>query len=163
MDGDEISAAGMNDQSARGFALSGKSTGSVVSIQICTAHRAPMQKLDAVKVLGNLGLEGDRHAVPDGSRQVLFIDQETLDLLDISPGTVKENITTRGIDLMHQPLGTRLRIGEAVFELTKPCTPCSRMDEIRPGLGEELEERRGMLARVIHGGDIRVGDVVGFI
>jgi MOSC domain-containing protein YiiM len=40
------------------------------------------------------------------------------------------------------------------------CDPCSRMDEIRPGLQEELEGRRGMLARVVQTGDVAVGDEI---
>jgi MOSC domain-containing protein YiiM len=119
-----------------------------------------MVKLDVVRVLENLGLEGDRHAIPDGSRQVLFIDEETLNRLNIPIGAVKENITTRGIEPMQLSIGTHLRIREAVFELTKPCTPCSRMEEIRTGLQEELQGQRGMMARVVHGGEIHVGDSI---
>jgi hypothetical protein len=136
------------------------STALVVSLQICPAHRAPMQKRETVRALENLGLEGDRHAVPDGSRQVLLIEEETLDRLAIPIGAVKENITTRGIELMHLAQGTRLQIGGVVFELTKACDPCSRMDEIRMGLQEELEGQRGMLARVLRGGEVRVGDEI---
>lgn len=134
--------------------------GLVVSLQICEAHRAPMQRLQAVKAVENLGLEGDRHALPDGSRQVLLIEEETLTRLGISIGAVKENITTRGIGLMDLAAGTRLQIRDVLFELTKPCTPCERMEEIRPGLREELQGQRGMLARVVRGGEIRVGDAI---
>jgi MOSC domain-containing protein YiiM len=137
--------------------------GIVVSLQICAKHRAPMEKLKGVRVLENLGLEGDRHAIPNGSRQVLFIEEETLNRLDIPVGAVKENITTRGIELMHLAPGTQLRIREAIFQLTKPCTPCSRMDEIRTGLQEELQGRRGMMARVVRGGEIRVGDPIAIV
>ncbi len=136
------------------------STALVASLQICPAHRAPMKKLETVRVLENLGLEGDRHAVPDGSRQVLLIEEETLNRLHVAIGAVKENITTRGIELMRLPQGTRLQIGEALFEVTKPCQPCTRMDEIRRGLQEELEGQRGMLAHVLRGGEIRVGDEI---
>ena len=134
--------------------------GTVASIQICREHRAPMEKLTTVRVLQNMGLEGDRHAIRDGSRQVLLIEQETLDRLAVPIGAVKENITTRGIDLMKLISGTHLQIGEALFELTKPCDPCSRMDDIRLGLQDELEGQRGMLARVLRGGEIRVGDEI---
>jgi MOSC domain-containing protein YiiM len=155
-----------NRQSARAEtsgATVEQTAGMVVSLQICAAHRAPMQKLDAVTVLNNLGLEGDRHAIPDGTRQVLFMEEETLDRLGIPIGAVKENVTTRGIDLTHLGPGTQLRIGQALFQLTRPCDPCSRMEEIRSGLQEELEGQRGMLARVIRGGEIRVGDDIAIV
>ncbi len=135
-------------------------SGVVVSLQICAAHRAPMQAVNPARALENLGLEGDRHAMPDGKRQVLLMPAEVLDKLDIPVGAVKENITTRGIDLMHLPFGTRLQIGEALFELSRVCEPCSRMDEIRRGLQDELDGQRGMLARVVRGGELRVGDEI---
>ncbi len=145
---------------AESTGLSASDTGTVVSLQICATHRAPMQKINPARALENLGLEGDRHAMPDGKRQVLLMPAEVLDKLDIPVGAVKENITTRGIDLMRLGSGTRLQIGDALFELTKVCEPCSRMDEIRRGLQDELEGQRGMLARVLRGGELRVGDVI---
>ncbi len=139
---------------------SARTAGLVVSVQVCPAHRAPMEPRESVRAIENLGLEGDRHAIPDVPRQVLLIEQEVLDRFGLTPGTVKENLTTRGIALMNYPPGTRLEIGAAVLELTKVCHPCSRMEEIRPGLQEELEGQRGMLARVLQSGEIRVGDAI---
>ncbi len=130
----------------------------VVSLQVCPAHRAPMEKRQSVRAVTNMGLEGDRHARPDVPRQVLLVEQEVLDKFGLPAGEVKENITTRGIGLMRLGEGTRIKVGDALLELTKKCEPCSRMDEIRDGLQDELEGQRGMLARVIQGGDIRVGD-----
>ena len=49
---------------------------------------------------------------------------------------------------------------DVVVEITQFCAPCERMDEVRPGLREELFEQRGMLATVISGGAVNVGDQV---
>jgi MOSC domain-containing protein YiiM len=119
-----------------------------------------MEAHASARVIEDWGLEGDRHANSGGMRQVLLMDEETLSAFGLAAGTVKENITTRGIDLKTLAPGTRLVVGSAVLELTKSCTPCSRMDEIRPGLREALEGQRGMLARVVQGGLIRVGDPI---
>jgi len=109
----------------------------------------------------NLGLKGDTHALPDSSRQILLIEKETLDALSLSPGQVKENITTEGITLMGLKMNDRLRLGtDVLLEITKPCSPCSRMEEIRPGLLKGLAGKRGMLARVINGGTVNVGDAI---
>lgn len=132
----------------------------VVNLQICPAPRAPMQPVDAVRAVENRGLEGDRHAAPDSTRQVLLIEAETLERMGLASGAVKENITTRGIELMALAIGTRLHIGGAVLELTKACTPCARMDELRTGLRAELQGQRGMMARVLVGGEIGVGDEI---
>jgi MOSC domain-containing protein YiiM len=91
---------------------------------------------------------------------VLFFESETLDKLGLRPGDVKENITTRGIALMGLPVGARLRVGQAVFQVTLACQPCSRMEELRPGLQQELGGQRGMLARVVTGGTLCMGDVI---
>jgi len=135
--------------------------GKIVSIQLCPGHRQQMQMVDHVEARTNFGLKNDRHARSESPRQVLMIERETLDALGLKPGQVKENITTEGIELMGLNHEQRLRIGEnVILEITKPCSPCSRMEEIRPGLLHALADKRGMLARVIHGGTIRRGDVI---
>jgi MOSC domain-containing protein YiiM len=83
---------------------------------------------------------------------------ETLEKLSIPPGAVKENITTRGLDFRRLEADQHLRIGGSLLELALPCDPCSRMDEIREGLQEELRGQRGWLCRVVEGGTIRRGD-----
>lgn len=134
--------------------------GTVVSLQLCPGHRKPMCNVESVEALAGIGLKGDRHAMEESSRQILLIDLETLHELGLKPGIVKENITISGIPFASLRQGQQLRVGTVVLQITKPCTPCSRMDEIRPGLQEELRGRRGMLARVLRGGTMRVGDVI---
>jgi MOSC domain-containing protein YiiM len=135
--------------------------GTILSLQICVGYRKPMMLVESAEVIKGLGLRGDRHAVEESTRQILLIEKETLDELKLSPGLVKENITTRGIRLMNLERGQRLRLGDAaVLEVTKACTPCGRMDEIRSGLQEQLAGRRGILAKAIQGGVIKIGDSI---
>ncbi len=136
------------------------STGTIVCLQVCAGPGKPMDSVASLRALADRGLEGDKHGKNGGDRQVLLMDEETLATLELAPGAVRENITTRGIPLQSLALGTRLRAGSAVLELTKPCTPCEFMDELRPGLRAASEGRRGMLARVISGGELAVGDVI---
>jgi MOSC domain-containing protein YiiM len=136
------------------------SRGTVTSLQICPAHRAPMQVKECLRAMADLGLEGDVHARQGSTRQVLFMDEETLAAFGLAAGRVRENITTRGIELKALAAGTRLRVGGAVFEITKSCTPCDFIDDIQPGLRAAMEGQRGMLARVIEGGEMRVGDAI---
>ena len=119
-----------------------------------------MKRMQSIRAIADLGLEQDSHAQKGGSRQVLLVPMEVIQKLGIEVGDVKENITTIGLDLMALRLGTRLQIGEVELEIAKVCEPCSRMDEIRIGLREELVGQRGMLAKVIRGGEIRVGDSI---
>ncbi len=136
----------------------------VASLWLNVAHRAAMQVVQRANFIAGEGIEGDRHASPRGERQdyqVLLMDEETLAALGLSAGQVRENVTTNGIDLASLAVGQRIALGgQTVLQISKPCAPCSRMDEIRPGLQQELEGRRGMLASVVEGGAVEVGDLV---
>ena len=118
-----------------------------------------MQPVDPAVFVPELGLEGCRHAVAGSRRQVLLIEEETLEDVRLERGIVKENVTTRDIDLTVLPANTRLHLGEEVeLWITGPCLPCGLLDEIRAGLQDELRGRRGVLAWVKRGGSVRVGD-----
>ncbi len=136
----------------------------IVSLQLCAGHRQPMRFVERASFVAGYGIEGDSHASSSGprsARQVLLMDEETLVALGLEHGAVRENITTSGLDLGALRKGQRLTAGDGVvLEITGPCTPCSRMDEVRPGLRAALEGRRGVLARVVQGGSIRTGDPV---
>ena len=105
------------------------------------------------------GLEGCAHANPP-RREVLFASKQHLDALDVAPGAIRENVTVEGADVHEWPVGQRVRVGQALFEITMVCDPCQRMDQLRPGLRAELEGKRGMLARVVEGGALTVGDEI---
>lgn len=120
-----------------------------------------MRQVPSADLITGVGIEGDKHAVAASHRQVLLADQEALDEVGVEPGTIKENLTVQGLHVMGLPAGTRVRLGKtAVLEITDVCEPCFRMDEIRIGLKAELVGRRGMVARVVNGGSIVVGDLV---
>ena len=112
---------------------------------------------ERVTAVAGLGIEGCAHANPP-KREVLFVSRQHLDALDLAPGAIRENITVAGADVETWPIGQRVQAGDAVFEITMVCDPCERMDALRPGLRKQLEGRRGMLARVVDGGDVAVGD-----
>jgi MOSC domain-containing protein YiiM len=119
-----------------------------------------MKPLDEARAIADNGLEGCAHGRPGSQRQVLLMDIETLTDLALGPGIIKENITTQGLDLYALRNGHRLRIGEAILEVTLPCEPCKLMDDIRSGLQQQLRGRRGMLCRVVQSGLIRPGDPI---
>jgi len=126
----------------------------------CLAHGEPMREFEEVIAIENKGLLECIHGRSGSTRQVLVMDVETLEEFGIAPGRARENITTRGIAVEKLSLGYRLRAGEALLEVTQPCTPCHQMDEIRQGLQEALRGRRGLLCRVVESGTIRRGDRV---
>jgi MOSC domain-containing protein YiiM len=119
-----------------------------------------MKALDEVRAIQDTGFDSCAHGRLGSYRQVLLMDTETLREFGLEPGAVKENITTEGLALAGLPRGQRLRVGEALLEVTLRCEPCGRMDDIRPGLQAALRGRRGQLCRVLQGGHIRVGDPI---
>jgi MOSC domain-containing protein YiiM len=112
------------------------------------------------RAIEDVGLEGCAHARPGGRRQVLFASGEHLRDVGVAPGAIRENLTIEGDDVHRWPVGQRVAVGEAEFEISMICDPCERMDQLRPGLRAELEDRRGMLARVVKGGTVSVGDEI---
>jgi MOSC domain-containing protein YiiM len=133
--------------------------GNVVNLFLKPARKQPMLPVADVSAVEGGGLTGD---VSFGSskRQVLMVESEVLGRHALLPGSVRENITTSGIRLSGVPAGTRLRLGETVLEVTGDCTPCSFMDTLRPGLQERIAGERGLVARVITSGTIKIGDPI---
>jgi MOSC domain-containing protein YiiM len=123
-------------------------------------HSGRMDARERVQAIEGHGLEGCAHARAGTKRQVLFASAQHLDALGVEHGRIRENFTIEGADVHEWPVGQRLRVGAAEFEITMVCDPCSRMDEIRPGLQEELDGKRGMLARVVSSGEVAAGDDV---
>ncbi len=131
--------------------------GKIVNLYIKSGHKQPPTEVDSVQTESKMGLVGDV-CYGRSKRQVLLIEKETLDEFDLIPGQIKENITVEGIRLAGLSEGTLLEAGEALFEVTGDCQPCQFIEDIRPGLRNEMIGRRGTLCRVIEGGLIQVGD-----
>jgi len=119
-----------------------------------------MESLSSAAAVADRGFSGCAHARAASKRQILLVDRETLDAMNLQPGIVRENITTDGLNVNGLPVGQRLRVGAALLEVSAVCTPCDQMEKVRPGLRREIYGRRGMLCRVIEGGEIRVGDPI---
>jgi MOSC domain-containing protein YiiM len=122
--------------------------GEVLHLFTCLVHRFPMREVSKIEVIQDKGLKGCIHGRPGSKRQVSLMDRETLGKFGLAPGVVKENITTQGMDFQSLATGNVLRIGDCMLEITGPCDPCGRMDEIRMGLQEALRGQRGWQCRV---------------
>ena len=140
--------------------------GSITHLYLARVKETPSDPVSEATAISGKGLEGDRSCSESNMRQVLFMDQETLAKLELEPGRIKENITTAGLDLSQVEAGQVVFIGDrasgnpVTMEIVGPCEPCQKMDAIRPGLRKILDGQRGMLAIVLNGGAIKVGDAV---
>jgi len=147
-------------------------TGRLAGIARHGRPREPIDVIDTVHVSLEGGLQGDfRGAVKPGGkrrRQVSLIEQgdwaaAMADLgADHHWSARRANLLVEGLDLPQTP-GAVIAIGAEVrLEITTECDPCSRMEEIEPGLKAALmpDWRGGALARVLTGGDISIGDEI---
>jgi MOSC domain-containing protein YiiM len=117
---------------------------------------------ERVLAIESQGLEGCAHANPP-RREVLLASKEHLDAVGVDPGAIRENVTVEGADVHSWPVGQRVKVGEAVLEITMVCDPCQRMDDLRAGLRGEIDGKRGMLAHVVEGGEIALGDAIALL
>ena len=140
-------------------------SGSIISMRLCVGSRDPMKEVSDANFITGQGMEGDRHLRSDGrrsNRQVLIMDSETLSQFDLLPGQVRENVTVAGLDFSSISAGDKVSLGgDVILEITGDCEPCARMDELRPGLKDEIDGKRGLLAFVEKGGLVSVGAEVG--
>lgn len=136
--------------------------GTVRNIFLKEKHDQPVTPVHEALAESGMGFVGDV-SFGRNKRQILFIEKETLDEFQLVPGQIKENVTIEGIELAGLPAGTQLQAGEVQFEVTGDCAPCQFIEDIRPGLRNEMDGRRGTLFRVVNGGTIRVNDAVAIL
>lgn len=138
-----------------------------VVVAVCVSETKGVSKRDVgrARLVEGHGLEGDAHAGP-WHRQVSLLAEESIEKMrtkgiDVGPGAFAENITTRGIDLYHLPVGTRLEVGpEVVLEITQIGKECHTGCAIFRQVGECVMPREGIFARVVRGGEIERGDEI---
>ena len=126
-----------------------------------------MESHDFIELRTNHGIVGDRKAREASRGQVTIVSVEQLaqagEVLGktIGPGVTRRNVTIAGLELRPE-IGLRLRLGEALLEVSGDCAPCELMDEVLgPGAMDALRhDRSGVRARVLEGGRLSVGDAV---
>lgn len=161
----------------------------VTAVSRSPAHTFSKDNQGSICLIAGLGVEGDTHSgatvqhrsrvAQDPSqpnlRQVHLIHAELFDELriagfEVSAGQMGENITTRGVDLLGLPTGSRLSVGEtAVIEVTGLRNPCAQIDGFLPGLtaavldrdaAGNLVRKAGIMGIVLVGGEAFAGDSI---
>jgi MOSC domain-containing protein YiiM len=158
---------------------------------VLAVHRSPTHSFSkaaalSIRLIAGIGVEGDAHAgetvkhrsrvardpTQVNLRQIHLIHAELHEELKaagftVKPGDMGENITTRGLDLLALPTGTRLTIGAAVVQVTGLRNPCVQLDRFQPGLMQatlgrdpagNLIRKAGVMGVVLAGGDVQAGD-----
>lgn len=159
----------------------------VTAVSRSATHTMGKPNEGAIRLVAGLGVEGDAHhgatvkhrsrvardPTTPNLRQVHLVASELHDELAakgfvLAPGRMGENVTTRGVDLLALPVGTRLLLGaRAVVAVTGLRNPCRQLDGIQPGLmaavldrdGEgNVVRRAGIMGVVVEGGEVEPGD-----
>jgi MOSC domain-containing protein YiiM len=138
-------------------------------IGLRTERRDEITVVDQAEALVGLGLAGDHRClkIPGSARQVTIISREyihqvaqQLGMEFIDPALLRRNLVISGMN-MNLLRFQRLQIGEAIFETSALCDPCSRMDEnLGKGGAAAMFGYGGLCAKIIQGGYIAVGDEV---
>jgi MOSC domain-containing protein YiiM len=140
--------------------------GRLVSIAYSGEHGLPRPLHQQANIIADHGIDGDLRAGRASHRQLNIMDAETIEELKaddfpVGPGIMGENLLVEGIRLDQQPTGTRIRIGASVIaETTRARQPCMNLAPIDARMPEAVVGRVGMLATVVQGGDVRLGDPV---
>lgn len=131
----------------------------VTHLHIKPGSRMTMKPLKEFRILSGKGIIGDA-SFGKSKRQILIVSNQVLTEFSLKPGDIRENIVIDGLDVDALPPGTEIQIGGTRLNISGACEPCSRLDELHEGLQNALRGRRGILARAISSGTIRVGDPV---
>ncbi len=120
--------------------------------------------VDQVELRQEHGIIDDAHA-GDWHRQISLLASESIAKmqamgLDVDSGDFAENLTTKGIDLVNLPIGTRLKVGEALLEVTQIGKECHNRCAIYEQAGDCVMPKEGIFARVIEGGIIKPEDEI---
>jgi MOSC domain-containing protein YiiM len=161
----------------------------VTAVSQSRGHTFSKPNVLSIRLIAGLGVEGDAHAgvtvkhrsrvrrdpTQPNLRQVHLVHSELFDELrgkgfEVVPGDIGENVTTRGINLLALPTGTKLRLGEtATVEITGLRNPCVQLDTFQKGLmaatldkdsDGNLIRKAGVMGVVLAGGEIRPGDAI---
>lgn len=126
--------------------------------------KKPVSKVLAIK---DYGFEGDAHAGP-GKRQVSLLGNESIEKMKaygiegLCFGKFAENITTEGLELYKLPVGTKLKIGKTIQEISQIGKKCHAADgcEVFRAIGTCIMPKEGLFTIVLEGGEIKPGDEI---
>jgi MOSC domain-containing protein YiiM len=147
--------------------------GTVDSIHIAPAAKAPTQAVEQAEAVPGSGLVGDRYFLkqgtffkPEPAFELTLIEDEAIEAaqreyqVKLAVGEARRNVVTRGVPLNHL-VGREFMIGEVKIRGIRLCEPCSHLQTLTgvPVI-KALRHRGGLRAQILTPGVIRVGDVV---
>jgi MOSC domain-containing protein YiiM len=139
--------------------------GKILAVNISEKKGTRKTNVNSCHVLKDFGLKDDAHGGP-WHRQISLLANESIQKmtalgLNVGYGDFAENITTEGIDLVHLPIGTIIRIGkQVVLRVTQIGKECHERCAIYYQAGDCVMPKEGIFAEVINDGKVAVGDEI---
>lgn len=131
---------------------------------ICTSEKRGTAKRDIkeAELIEDFGIKGDAHA-GKWHRQISLLSYEQVEAFrkrgaDVADGAFGENILAEGIDFKTLKIGTKIKSGDVLLEVTQIGKKCHSECEIFKQVGDCIMPREGIFARVLHGGKLKTGD-----
>lgn len=139
----------------------------VFAVCISEEKGTPKHEVAQICLREGHGILGDAHA-GNWHRQVSLLGVESVEkvkavLPELAPGAFAENILTSGLTLYTLPVGTKLRVGDALLEITQIGKECHQGCAIRRLTGDCVMPREGVFAIVLKGGTVRKGDEIALV
>jgi len=139
--------------------------GKVLAVNVSEEKGTKKTNVQSCALLKDFGLKGDAHAGP-WHRQVSLLANESIDKmkamgLKVGYGDFAENITTEGVDLVHLPIGTTIRVGNSVLlRVTQIGKECHERCAIYYQVGDCVMPKEGIFAEVLSEGEVKAGDEI---
>ena len=137
----------------------------ILAVNISTEKGTQKHPVDRIELRVGHGIQGDAHA-GNWHRQVSLLGMESVQKVQahidfaLKPGDFAENVLTEGLTLYELPVGTRIKIGTALCEVTQIGKECHFNCAIREKAGDCVMPREGIFARVLEDGEAKAGDWV---
>jgi len=146
--------------------------GKILAICVSKKKGTPKKSVKEVEFVAGHGIKGDAHA-GEWHRQVSLLSSQKIEEFrakgaNVNDGDFGENLIIDGIDLRSLPVGTLLKCGEVIFEITQIGKECHNQSAgnsvsgctIYKTMGDCIMPREGVFAKVIRGGFIAAGDEI---
>lgn len=137
----------------------------VLSLNISDKKGVVKIPVNEIEFIEDFGLKGDAHG-GKWHRQVSLLGNESVDkmkaqgVVGLDFGKFAENITTEGIVLYEIPVGTQMKIGETIHEVTQIGKECHHGCAIKQQVGDCVMPREGIFTKVIKGGIVKINDEI---
>ena len=136
----------------------------LISLNISKNTGTVKTPVDSITLVEEKGVLNDAHFNKLSDRQVSILSIEDIEYTNnnmntnLKPGDFAENITTKGVELFTLPIGTKLYIGDTILEVSKIGKECHKGCDIQKLVGKCIMPKKGIFARVIKGGEIKLED-----